>query len=133
MSMAKQKSKRHHSKPHGGGVSYVQRMAQQRAIESALKDEAAMKQADLWAKQDIQRGLWLMVCAMAEAFHIGSKRLQRDFFPVLDRYNRELQRMREEDGDTFAFEKLKLRAGVGRRLPGSSMSGSVRARCHRNK
>ena len=51
-----------------------------------------------------------MVCAMSEAFHIGPKRIQRDFFPVLDRYNEELRKMRAENGDVYAFEKLRLKA-----------------------
>lgn len=108
--MTKQKTKKHHSKPHGGGVSFAQRLAQQRMLQQALTDEVAIKQANLWAKQDTQRALWLMVIAVAEAFHIGPMRLSRDFFPVLDELNQELQRMREENGDVYAFEKLKQRA-----------------------
>jgi hypothetical protein len=104
------KKRTHHSKPHGGGVSFAQRLAQQRMLQQALTDEVAIKQANLWAKQDTQRALWLMVIAVAEAFHIGPMRLSRDFFPVLDNLNQELQQMREENGDVYAFEKLKQRA-----------------------
>lgn len=104
------KKKQHHSKPHGGGVSFAQRLAQQRALHQALTDEAIRQQADAWARQDTVRGLWLMVIAVAEAFHVGPMRLSRDFFPVLDNLNQELQQMREENGDVYAFEKLKQRA-----------------------
>lgn len=104
--MAKQKTKKHHSKPHGGGVSLPKQLAAQRAQREA----AAAQQASLWAQQDTQRALWLMVIAVAEAFHIGPMRLSRDFFPVLDELNQELQRMREENGEVYAFEKLRMRA-----------------------
>lgn len=98
--MAKQKNKKHHSKPHGGAVSYAKRAAQFRAA----------RQAELWARQDDQRMLWLMVCAVADAFHVGPKRMRRDFFPTLQALTDELSKMIQEDGETYAFEKLRLRA-----------------------
>lgn len=104
--MAKQKSKKHHSKPHGGAVS----LPKQLALQRAQRNQAALLQADLWARQDTQRALWLMVITVSEAFGIGPKRMQRDFFPALERNNQELRKMREENGETYAFEKLRQRA-----------------------
>ena len=98
--MAKQKSKKHHSKPHGGSVSYSQRVAQLRAT----------REAALYARRDDQRMLWLMVCAVADAFHVGPKRMRRDFFPALEALTDELRRMIQEDGETYAFEKLRQKA-----------------------
>jgi len=108
--MAKQKTKQHHSKPHGGSVSYAQRVAQQRMMQQALTDEVAMQQADLWAQQSTVRGLWLMVCAVADAFHVGPMRMRRDFFPALRAVQRELEQMKQDSGEVYAFEKLKQRA-----------------------
>lgn len=102
--------KKHHSKPHGGGVSYAQRLAQQRMLRQALTDEVAMQQADLMARADLVRGLWLMVCAVADAFHIGPMRMRWDFFPALNALKAELDKMKQENGEVYAFEKLKQRA-----------------------
>ena len=104
------KKKQHHSKPHGGGVSYAQRLAQQRALHQVLTDEAIRQQADAWARQDTVRGLWLMVCAVADAFHVGPKRMKRDFFPALLAVREEIEQMKRENGEVYAFEKLKQRA-----------------------
>ena len=102
--------KKHHSRPHGGGVSYAQRLAQKRMLQQALNDEVALQQADLWARQDTVRGLWLMVCAVADAFHVGPKRMKRDFFPALEAVRQEIERMKRENGEVYAFEKLRKRA-----------------------
>ena len=104
------KKRTHHSKPHGGGVSYARRMAQERAMQQALTNEAAMAQADAWARRDLVRGLWLMVCAVADAFHVGPLRMNRDFFPALEAVKAELEQMKQEYGEEYAFEKLKQRA-----------------------
>ena len=103
--MAKQKSKRHHSKPHSSV-----KLTQQLALQRAQRNAAAAKQADLWARQDTVRGLWLMVCAVADAFHVGPKRMNRDFFPALEAVKAELERMKQENGEVYAFEKLRRRA-----------------------
>lgn len=104
--MAKQKAKKHYSKPHGGSVSYVQRLAQQRATHQRARSEAA----EFLANQQTQRAMWLMVCSIADAFGIGPTRMKRDFFPALQSNMDELRRMIEEDGEVFGFEKLRLRA-----------------------
>lgn len=104
------KKKQHHSKPHGGGVSYAQRLAHQRMLQQAVTDEVARQQADLWARQDTVRGLWLMVCAVADAFHVGPMRMKRDFFPALMAVREEIERMKKTNGEEYAFEKLRLRA-----------------------
>lgn len=104
------KKKQNHSRPHGGGVSYVQRLAQKQMIQQALNDEVTQAQADAWARRDLVRGLWLMVCAVADAFHVGPKRMQRDFFPALEAVKAELEQMKQENGEEYAFEKLKQRA-----------------------
>lgn len=101
------KKKQHHSKPHGGGVSYAQRLAQQRMLRQTLTDEVAMQQADLWAKQSTVRGLWLMVCAVADAVHVGPMRMRRDLFPAIQANQAELERMKQENGEVYAFEKLR--------------------------
>lgn len=104
--MAKQKSRKHHSKPHGGAVSFTQRLAQQRAAQQRARDEAA----EFLANQQTQRAMWLMVCSVADAFGIGPTRMQRDFFPAMQTNMDELRRMIEEDGEVYGFEKLRQRA-----------------------
>lgn len=104
--MARQKKRSHHSKPHGGGVSYAARLAQQRAMRQAVREEAT----EFLANQQTQRAMWLMVCSVADAFGIGPKRMKRDFFPALQANADELAKMKRENGEIYAFEKLRLRA-----------------------
>lgn len=96
----------HHSKPHGGGISYVNAMAQRRAIEQALADEANRIAAD----QQAQRMLWLAVITAADAFHIGPERMRKTFFPALQSNAEELRQMVEDGGEVYAWEKLRKRA-----------------------
>lgn len=108
--MAKQKAKKHHSRPHGGGVSYARRLVQQRAFDEAAREAEVQRRADMIAWGNEQRMMWLMVCSVADAFGIGPKRMQRDFFPALEALTNELRRMIQEDGETYAFEKLRQKA-----------------------
>lgn len=108
--MAKQKSRKHHSKPHGGGVSYADQMAMRRIIKTHLEQEATAEAVRLDSNIVVQRMSWLMVLTVAEAFGIGAKRIQRDFFPALQRNADWLEEMRRENGDVYAFEKLRQTA-----------------------
>lgn len=115
--MGKQKTKKHHSKPHGGATSYANQLAQRRAMKQALERSAMTKAVRMTANIEIQRMSWLTVLAAAEAFGIGPKRMQRDFFPALQRNADWLEEMRRENGDVYAFEKLRQVAEQASGIP----------------
>ena len=60
-------------------------------------------------EQAMQRALWLTVCSLSDAYGFGKERLDR-FFEAYQRNSDELQKMRENVDDDYAFEKLRLRA-----------------------
>ena len=104
------KGKRHHSKPHGGAVSYAQRLAQQRALNQALADEVKKRESAIIADRDSQRLIWLMVISFAEATGWEPKRIREKLFPVMEANSEQLQEMIRKDGRAYAYEKLRQRA-----------------------
>ncbi|MCD7929055.1 MAG: hypothetical protein LUF86_02725 [Clostridiales bacterium] len=98
----KQKKKAHHSRPHGGAVPYALVKAEARR---AANDVQLQYQADTAT----QRAMWLMVCSIADAYGFGPKRLQ-PFFAALQANADELKAMAEENGEDYAYEKMRLKA-----------------------
>ena len=56
-----------------------------------------------------QRAMWLMVCSIADAYGYGPKRMQK-FFEALQENTDQLERMRTEVDEEYAFEKLRQKA-----------------------
>lgn len=56
-----------------------------------------------------QHALWLMICSVADAYGFGPTRMQR-LFPALQDNTNELTKMRKENGDEYAYEKLRKKA-----------------------
>ena len=94
-------------KPHG--VNYAQVLARQAAIRAEL--EKAARDATVQAEADAhtQRAMWLMVCSIADAYGYGPKGMQK-FFAALQENTEELERMRTEVDEEYAFEKLRQKA-----------------------
>lgn len=94
-------------KPHG--MNYAQVLARQAAIRAGL--EKAARDATVQAEADAhtQRAMWLMVCSIADAYGYGPKGMQK-FFAALQENTDELERMRTEVDEEYAFEKLRQKA-----------------------
>lgn len=94
-------------KPHG--VNYAQVLARQAAIRAGI--EKAARDATVQAEADAhtQRAMWLMVCSIADAYGYGPKGMQK-FFAALQENTDELERMRTEVDEEYAFEKLRQKA-----------------------
>lgn len=109
--MAKSKSK-HKSKAQGKpkGATYADVLARKRAVQAGLEKFASDTALQIEADTRTQRAMWLMVCSIADAFKIGPERMKRDFFPALQKNTDELNRMREETDEEYAYDKLKQRA-----------------------
>ncbi|MBR3753370.1 MAG: hypothetical protein IKK50_09615 [Ruminiclostridium sp.] len=103
----KQKRRRPQGKPKG--ANYADVLAYQKAKEKAIEKAASDTLTQIHADMQTQRMMWLMVCAMADAFEIGPRRA-RKFFECLQANSEEIERMRDEVDDDYAWEKLRLRA-----------------------
>ena len=75
------------------------------AIQNAADDATVQVRADTAT----QRALWLAVCSIADAYGIGPERMPR-FFVALQENTEELERMRAEVDEDYAYEKLRLKA-----------------------
>lgn len=94
-------------KPHG--VNYAQVLARQAAIRAGLKKAARDATIQAEADAHTQRAMWLMVCSIADAYGYGPKGMQK-FFAALQENTDELERMRTEVDEEYAFEKLRQKA-----------------------
>lgn len=106
----KTKRKRH-QRPQGKpkGATYADVLAFERGKQAAIEKAASDTLLEVKANMQVQRMMWLMLCSMADAFEIGPKRAQK-FFECLQENGDELQRMRDEVDDDYAWEKLRIRA-----------------------
>lgn len=77
----------------------------QRDIEEAARDATVQAEADAHT----QRAMWLMVCSISDAYGYGPKGMQK-FFAALQENTDELERMRTEVDEEYAFEKLRQKA-----------------------
>ena len=95
------------SKPQG--MNYAQVLARKAAIRAGI--EKAARDATVQAEADAhtQRAMWLMVCSIADAYGYGPKGMQK-FFAALQENTEELERMRTEVDEEYAFEKLRQKA-----------------------
>ena len=105
--MSKQKRRSGPGKPQG--VTYAQVLARQAAIRAGL--EKAARDATVQAEADAhtQRAMWLMVCSISDPYGYGPKGMQK-FFAALQENTEELERMRTEVDEEYAFEKLRQKA-----------------------
>lgn len=91
------------------GMNYAQVLARKaavrRGLEQAARDAAVQAQADAHT----QRAMWLMVCSIADAYGFGPERMKK-FFLALQENTDELERMRAEVDEEYAFEKLRQKA-----------------------
>ena len=76
-----------------------------------IKNHTAAPDATVQVQADThtQRAMWLMVCSIADAYGFGPKQLQK-FFTALQDNTDELERMRAEVDEEYAFEKLRQKA-----------------------
>lgn len=97
----------HVSKPHG--MNYAQVLARQAAIRAGIEKAAQDAVVQAQADAHTQRAMWLMVCSIADAYGFGPERMRR-FFLALQENTDELERMRQEVDEEYAFEKLRQKA-----------------------
>lgn len=108
--MKKKKPKKNHrqvGKPHG--ANYADVLAYQRKKDEAIERAAQSAVTKVTSNQQAQRVQWIDIIAVHEAFGIGPKRFGK-FFECAIAISNEVERMRNEVDDEYAWEKLRERA-----------------------
>ncbi|MDR3765813.1 MAG: hypothetical protein Q3Y08_02095 [Butyricicoccus sp.] len=107
--MAKSKTKRGRGPGRPAGVTLADELARKRMLREAIQNAADDATVQVRADTATQRALWLAVCSIADAYGIGPERMPR-FFVALQENSEELERMRAEVDEDYAYEKLRLKA-----------------------
>ena len=102
--------KKHKHKGLPKGMTYADKLAKDRMVKEAVEKAAQDTSTRLRAEIQSQQRLWLFVVAMAEAFGLGPKRIQVDFFNTLDNVSEWLEDLTRKHGREYALDKLRQRA-----------------------
>lgn len=107
--MAKSKSKHRRGPVRLPGMNLSAELARKRAIQQAVKEAAADASVRVRSDTATQRAIWLAVCSIADAYNFGPERMKK-FFEAFQANTEELERMRHEVDEDYAYEKLRLKA-----------------------
>lgn len=107
--MAKSKTKHRRGPGRPAGMTLADELARKRMLREAIQNAADDATVQVRADTATQRALWLAVCSIADAYGIGPERMPR-FFVALQENTEELERMRAEVDEDYAYEKLRLKA-----------------------
>lgn len=102
----KHTNRRGHKRP---GETYADVLAREKALADGIKEAARDATVQVEADTRTQKALWLAVCSIADAYGFGPKMMEK-FFAALYANSEELERMRNEVDDDFAYEKLRQKA-----------------------
>lgn len=100
------------------GETYADVLARKRALMQGIKDAARDATVKVEADTQTQRALWLAVCSIADAYGFGPKKMEL-FFQALQKNTDELERMKTEVDEEYAWEKLRQRS---EQVTGTSIS-----------
>lgn len=116
MAKTTKKHRRGSGRPHG--MTLADELARKQMIKQAVKEAAADATVQVRSDTATQRALWLAVCSIADAYGFGPERMKR-FFEAFQENADELERMRNEVDEEYAYEKLRLKA---ERVTGTSIA-----------
>lgn len=102
-----QKNKHRRGRP--AGMTLADELRQKQLMRQAVQEAANDATVQLRADTATQRGLWLATCSIADAYGFGPERMKR-FFEALEANAEELERMRRENDEEYAYEKLRRKA-----------------------
>lgn len=108
--MKKKKANKNHrqvGKPRG--ATYADVLAYQRKKDEAIERAAQSAVTKVTSNQQAQRVQWIDIIAAHEAFGIGPDRFEK-FFECAIEISNEVERMRKDVDDEYAWEKLRERA-----------------------
>ena len=105
--MAQKKNKHRRVRP--AGMTFADELRQKQLMRQAVQEAANDATVQVRADTATQRALWLAVCSIADAYGFGPERMKK-FFDAMQANSEELERMREENDEEYAYEKLRLKA-----------------------
>ena len=91
------------------GATYADIIAYQRKKDEAIEKAAQSEVTKVLSNQQAQRVQWMDIVAAHEAFGIGKGRFER-FFECVIEVSNEVERMKREVDEEYAWEKLRQRA-----------------------
>ena len=91
------------------GMTYAEVLAMEKRQMEAIRAAAADDAVRIESGIQTQRAMWLMVVAMAEAFGLGPKRVDR-FVRAFQAATDEFEQMVKDNDWDYALEKLRLKA-----------------------
>lgn len=109
MGKMNRQQRRNAEKHKGNGQSYADVIAKRKIGEATLRMAMEDKAVELAADIKCQRMLWGAVIALNEKFQFGPKRT-RDFMDAIEAVTEHFERIKRENGDAYAEEKLRERA-----------------------
>lgn len=92
------------------GMDYSQVLSRQAEIRKAVQQAADDTTVQLKSEIHTQKAMWLMVVSIADAFGIGPERMNRDFFPAMQKNIEWMTKAEKEVDSEYAYEKLRQRA-----------------------
>lgn len=103
------KTKKRNYQQKRNGETYADVLARKRigqeTLRMAMEDQAVKLASDIIC----QRQLWAVIVTLNEKYQFGPKRT-KDFFEAMEAVLDEFERIKKENGDAYAEEKLRQRA-----------------------
>lgn len=93
----------------GAGMTYADQLAQRAEITQHLRQDATEALIRARSTAQSERGLWLCIVSIADAYGYGPKRME-PFFRALEENTRELAEMMDSNGEEYDMEKLRRKA-----------------------
>ena len=90
-------------------MTLADELAHKRMIKQAVQNAADDATVQVRADTATQKALWLAVCSIADAYGFGPERMQR-IFEALQANTDELEKMKADVDEEYAYEKLRLKA-----------------------
>ena len=99
--------RKHRSLP--PGMTYAEVLAENRRRAQLIRQAAESDAVRIQSGIQTQRAMWLMVVAMADAFGLGPKRVDR-FITAFQQATDEFEAMVQSNDFDYALEKLRRKA-----------------------
>ena len=100
-------AKKHRQLP--PGMTYAEVLAENRRRAQLIRQAAESDAVKIQSGIQTQRAMWLMVVAMADAFGLGPKRVDR-FITAFQAATDEFEAMVQSNDFDYALEKLRRKA-----------------------
>ena len=100
-------AKKHRQLP--PGMTYAEVLAENRRRAQLIRQAAESDAVRIQSGIQTQRAMWLMVVAMADAFGLGPKRVDR-FITAFQQATDEFEAMVQSNDFDYALEKLRRKA-----------------------